>query len=365
MKTVITIIGTRPEIIKMSPLIPLFDDKFNHILIHSGQHYSPKMDAIFFEELNLRKPDYTFECGNLNSVEQVAQIMIKLESIVMKVNPDAIVVHGDTNTTLAGALTAAKYKGKGVKLVHVEAGCRSHNLQQAEEINRVIVDRVSDLMFVPTLSDSENLAAEGLPATKYFVTGNTVIDSCLRASAIVDTKTLLNKYHLTNGSYALMTMHRQETVDTEAILTEMIDAIEAIAEKIPVIFPLHPRTEKRMTEFSLSFKNKNIKIIEPVGYLDMIGLTKSARFCITDSGGLQEEASVLKIPTIVIRKETEYTHYVRDGILFLTGPYKDRILDKVDSLISDESSYQKFKSLNISFPTNSSQVILEKMEKLL
>jgi len=337
-KKILTIIGTRPEIIKMSPLIPLFDQNFDHILVHTGQHYSANMDKIFFEELNLRLPDYTFDCGGLSSVEQVAKIMIKLDEILQKQKIDAIIVHGDTNTTLAGALTGAKHKAEGLKVIHVEAGCRSHNLMQAEEINRLIVDRVSDYMFVPTKKDGEHLAQEGYSDTRFEVTGNTVVDSCIRTANTIDSKLILNEFKLEERQYALLTMHRQETVDSKDLLTSMVNVIDKISEKTQIVFPIHPRTEKMMKKFSLSFKSKNIKLIEPQGYLKMIGLLKSTGYCLTDSGGLQEEAATLRVPTIVLRNETEYTHYVDEGYLFVAGTSFDKIFELSNKLFESREN---------------------------
>jgi len=331
---VITIIGTRPEIIKMSPLIPLFDNEFNHILIHTGQHYSANMDKIFFEELDLRQPDYTFDCGGMSSVEQVAKIMIRLDEILQKQKINAIIVHGDTNTTLAGALTGAKYKAEGLKVIHIEAGCRSHNLLQAEEINRLVVDRVSDFMFVPTIDDAKNLINEGYSEDRFEVTGNTVVDSCVRTAESTDPGPILLEYGLKSRDYALLTMHRQETVDSFDNLRSMINTIDKISETIKIVFPIHPRTLKMMNEFDIKFESKNLEVIEPIGYLKMINLLKESAFCLTDSGGLQEEAATLRVPTIVLRNETEYLHYVREGILYLSGISSENIIEISTKLVN-------------------------------
>jgi UDP-N-acetylglucosamine 2-epimerase len=365
MKTVMTVIGTRPEIIKMSPLIPLLDKAFKHLLIHSGQHYSPNMDRIFFDELRLRQPDAVLDCGGLPPAEQVACVMTRLEKLIVAHKPDAVVVHGDTNTTLAAALTGAKYKESGVKVIHVEAGCRSRNPLQTEEINRLVVDRISDLMFVSTAGDAENLAREGIDPKAYHVTGNTVVDSCARAAGLVDDKSLMARFGLAACGYCLVTMHRQETVDHPVRLSGVLSALEAIAEKVPVVLPLHPRTAKKMADFGLAFKSPGFRILDPIGYTDMIGLMKNARFCVTDSGGMQEEVTVLRVPTLVIRKETEYMHYVKAGVLRLTGTDTAAILAGAEPFLKGPEEGERVNKLRIDFPEAASAEIVRRIASFL
>lgn len=365
MKTLMTVIGTRPEIIKMSPLIPMFDEKFKHIFVHSGQHYSPNMDEVFFRELKLRQPDAILDCGGLPPAEQVGKMMQKLEVLIIQHRPDALVVHGDTNTTLAAALTAAKYKESGVRIVHVEAGCRSHNPFQTEEINRLVVDRISDLMFVPTPNDAKNLVKEGIASNHFFVVGNTVVDSCRRTAGIVEDGPILAHYKLKPQKYCLLTMHRQETVDHKNRLFDVVAALESIAERLTVVFPMHPRTSKKMQEFGLTFQSQNIRIIDPVGYMEMIALVKNSKFCITDSGGLQEEVAVLRIPAIVIRNETEYMHYVQAGILKMTGTSTVAILEAAESLIKSPDEYNRIKNLEFELPVQCSIEIVNRITSFL
>lgn len=365
MKTVMTVIGTRPEIIKMSPLIPLFDAAFRHVFVHSGQHYSPNMDRIFFDELKIRQPDAVLDCGGLPPAEQVGTIMARLEKLMAAHRPDAVVVHGDTNTTLAAALTGAKYKEAGVKVIHVEAGCRSHNPAQTEEINRLVVDRISDLMFVPTAGDAENLAREGIDPGAWAVTGNTVVDSCLRAAGLVDDSAVLDRFGVEAQAYCLATLHRQETVDHADRLSGVLGALESIAGSLKVVVPLHPRTAKKMKEFGLSFRSRGFAIIDPIGYMDMIGLMKNARFCVTDSGGMQEEAVVLRVPALVIRRETEYAHYVRAGALRLTGTATRDILDAAEPLIRDRQECDRIKGLRIDIPQSASRDIVRRISAFL
>jgi UDP-N-acetylglucosamine 2-epimerase len=365
MKTVLTVIGTRPEIIKMSPLIPLLDGNFRHVFVHSGQHYSPNMDRIFFEELKLRQPDAVLDCGGLPPAEQVGTIMTRLEKVIVAERPDAVIVHGDTNTTLGAALAGAKYKESGVKVIHVEAGCRSHNPTMTEEINRMVVDRISDLMFVPTASDAVNLVREGIDPARYFVTGNTVVDSCRRTAGLVDDREILARSGLAAREYCLMTMHRQETVDHAERLAGILKAVESIAERLTLVLPLHPRTAKKMAEFGLAFRSKGFKIIEPVGYMEMIGLMKNARFCITDSGGMQEEVAVLRVPTLVIRNETEYRHYVDAGILRLTGTASAAILAAAEPLVRGHEECDRVRRLDVDLPVSASADIVSRIQAFL
>lgn len=365
MKTVMTVIGTRPEIIKMSPLIPLLDAAFRHVFVHSGQHYSPNMDRIFFDELKLRQPDAVLDCGGLAPAEQVGAIMTRLEKLIVAHRPDAVIVHGDTNTTLGAALAGAKYKESGVKIIHVEAGCRSHNPFQTEEINRLVVDRISDLMFVPTEADAANLAREGIAPALYQVTGNTVVDSCRRTAELVDDAAILNRSGVSARNYCLVTMHRQETVDYADRLSGVLKALETIAARITVILPLHPRTAKKMLEFGLAFTGPGFKIIDPVGYMEMIGLMKNARFCITDSGGMQEEVTVLRIPTLVIRKETEYMHYVKAGVLRLTGTDTAAILAAAEPFLKGPEEGERVKKLRIDLPEAASAEIVRRIASFL
>ncbi len=230
MKTVMTLIGTRPEIIKMSPLIPALDSEFRHILVHSGQHYSVSMDGVFFEELEIRNPDYNLGVGSSAPGQQTAGILDGFEKLILKFKPDIVIVHGDTNTTLAGALAASKYKSEGIKLAHVEAGARSFNINQPEEINRRIVDQVSDILFAPYYKDMENLIREGVDRDRIVVTkGNTVLESARRMAGLIDDSEILSRFDLLEKSFCIATFHRQETVDNMEKLGNICASIEEIA----------------------------------------------------------------------------------------------------------------------------------------
>ena len=328
----LTVLGTRPEIIKLSPLMPRLDEFGRHTIVHSGQHYSAEMDAVFFRELELRAPDRFLRVGSLPPVEQVASIAAGVEAVIRDVEPDWVIVHGDTNTTLGGALAAAKYRAAGVRLAHVEAGARSFNDLQPEELNRVLVDRMSHLLFAPTREDAANLAAEGVPAERVIVTGNTVVDACTRMAALVDGD---EPAGVRTHGYAVATLHRPETVDVPDVLPRLWHALGDVAALLPVVVLLHPRTRKMLDRFGVDPHAGGLDVREPVGYRDMIALLKEARFCITDSGGLQEEAAILAVPALVPRDATEHRRYVASGLHRLTSPNGEGLAAEAKLLMDD------------------------------
>jgi UDP-N-acetylglucosamine 2-epimerase len=274
------------------------------------------MDAVFFQELGLRKPDYTLSIGSRPPAAQVAGIAEGVENIILATYPDWVIVHGDTNTTLGGALAAVKQKHTGLRLAHVEAGARSFNLDQPEELNRILVDRMSDLLFAPTEIDARNLRNEGLSEESILITGNTVADSCRRMAGLINGEV---PNGLTRDGYVLATIHRQETVDNPDTLREVWKAMSSIALTVPVVLPIHPRARKMVDRENLRTDVPGLKIINPVGYREMIILLKNARFCMTDSGGVQEEAALLSVPALLLRDQTEHRRYVESGQHVLSG----------------------------------------------
>jgi len=359
MKKVITIIGTRPEIIKMSPLLPLLDASFEHILVHSGQHYSKDMDGVFFDELKLKKAKYFLEVGSHQPAKQLAIMMERFEDVFLKEKPDAVIVHGDTHTTLAGALVVSKHNMTECKLIHVEAGARSGNKYQQEEINRKIVDTVSDIHFVQVNNDITILKRENIDTSHSYVVGNSVIDSCKRASEFTNIN-FLDELNLKKNDYVLMTMHRQENVDDKEILKKYVNTINKLSEKIDIVYPLHPRTKKNLEGFNLEF-DKRIKIIEPIGYVDTITLVKYSRFCMTDSGGLQEEAAVLKTPTLVLRTETEAVQYIECGLHKLIKNDMNILREEFNKLLNDNELNQRV-SIKYDFPQDISKNVISIIE---
>ena len=329
---VVTVLGTRPEIIKLSPLLPRLDELGEHVIVHSGQHYSAEMDAVFFRELELRAPDRFLRVGSLAPAEQVARIATGVEAVIRDLWPDWVIVHGDTNTTLGGALAAAKHRAGGVRLAHVEAGARSFNDLQPEELNRVLVDRMAHLLFAPTDEDAANLAAEGIPEERVIVTGNTVMDACTRMATLVNGDAPPG---LPAHGYVVATLHRPETVDLPDVLPGLWGALGEVAGLLPVVILLHPRTRKMLARFGVDPHTRGLDVREPAGYREMIALLKGARFCITDSGGLQEEAAILGVPALVPREETEHRRYVTCGLHRLTGASGDALVREANLLMTD------------------------------
>jgi UDP-N-acetylglucosamine 2-epimerase (non-hydrolysing) len=311
---VVTLIGTRPEIIKISAVVPLLDERFEHILVHSGQHYSYEMDALFFRELGLRSADYTLAAGSASHAEQTARMLSRLEPILLDERPDMMLVHGDTNTTLSGGLCAAKL---GIPVTHMEAGCRSFNRAMPEELNRTVVDHLTDLLLPPDEIARQNLLAEGIPDSRIQIIGSTVIDAVERNRHFAAESPILQQLELEPGTYLVLTLHRAENTTPEQ-LPQMVRALNEAAERHPFIFPIHPRTAAALREQQLELAPR-IRVCEPLGYLDMLKLLGSAKALLTDSGGLQEEAAVLGTPVLIIRNETEWRYLVDAGANVLIG----------------------------------------------
>jgi UDP-N-acetylglucosamine 2-epimerase (non-hydrolysing) len=328
---VAVILGTRPEIIKMSPVITeLENQRLDYFILHTGQHYSYKMDRIFFEQLRLPEPKYNLNVGSGTHAEETGKIMIGTEKVLCDERPSVALVQGDTNTVLAGALAACKLQ---VKVGHVEAGLRSHDREMPEEINRLLADHISDYLFAPTENAHENLLKEGIAEDKIFVTGNTIVDALLRNIKLIDD----------NGSsdYFLVTLHRQENVDREERLRNIIKGLELVAKefKIPMIYPIHPRTKKRMEQFNIAGSNR-IKLIEPVDYLAFLKLLRNAKLVFTDSGGVQEEACILKVPCVTLRYNTERPETLEVGSNILAGAEPKNILEKTNLMINKSRDWK-------------------------
>jgi len=306
------ILGTRPEIIKMAPVIRACEQEgLDFQIIHSGQHYSYDMDKIFFEELKLPKPDYTLECSDITlHGAQTGAMLPKIEEVLIKEKPEIVLVEGDTNTVLAGALAASKLT---IPIGHVEAGLRSFDRHMPEEINRILTDHCSDLLFAPTEIAKRNLTTEGIPSEKIHLTGNTIVDAVQQNLKLAEEQS-----EERTDDYFLMTVHRQENVDSKESLSRLITELEELVTEYeyPIVFPIHPRTQKRLEEFNLfkHFKKiKGVELIKPQGYLNFLVLMKNARLVLTDSGGLQEEACCLQVPCVTLRENTERPETITVG----------------------------------------------------
>lgn len=348
---IITILGTRPEIIKLSPLIPLLDNEFNHKIIHTGQHYSYNMDKLFFEDLKLRDCDYTLNIGSASHAQQTGMMMKEIEMVLLKEKPDLVLVQGDTNSTLAGALTASKLQ---IKVAHIEAGCRSFDKQMPEEINRILVDHCANLLFATDENAYHNLLREGISKENIYLVGNTSVDACLRAINLFKRDKLDKKFE--KQDYVLVTIHRQENTSLNK-LKKIINSLNMISKRIKVIFPVHPRTRKILdkNEFKV---NENLRLTDPLGYKDFIGLLGNCRFVMTDSGGIQEEAAILNVPCLILRDNTEWINLVNVGKNVLLGTDEENIIDFVYNILDDEIKLENMRKVNYPIKKGASDAIV-------
>lgn len=332
---IISVIGARPQFIKaaaVSRAIVEHNEKYPdcpivEIIIHTGQHYDENMSQVFFEELDIPEPDYNLGIGSSSHAEQTGKMLQKIEAVLIKERPDWCLVYGDTNSTLAGALAAAKLH---IPVAHIEAGLRSFNRRMPEEINRVVTDHVSDILFCPTATSVDNLAKEGISTGVYQV-GDVMYDCILfyikRTKPIE--QEILERSGIRSKSYYLATVHRAENTDDSARLTNIFEALNEIATKdCPVVLPLHPRTVKYAQKHGLDLTN-HVKVMQPISYLEMLVLENNARLILTDSGGVQKEAYWLSVPCITLRDETEWVETVESGWNILSGADKHRIVNGV------------------------------------
>jgi len=327
------ILGTRPEIIKMSPIIrELEKQQLNYFILHTGQHYTYNMDKVFFKQLKLLEPKYNLKVGSGTHAEETGKMLIGIEKVLQNEKPDIVLVEGDTNTVLAGALAATKLL---IKVGHVEAGLRSYDKEMPEEINRILTDHISDHLFAPTQKAKENLMKEGIDKNKIFVTGNTIVD------AVLQNIKLTEEYaDPPYSEYFLVTLHRQENVDDPKRLQKIIRGLELVAKhfEIPIIYPIHPRTKKRITQFNINVSK--LKLIEPMDYLSFLKFLSNAELVFTDSGGVQEEACILKVPCVTLRYNTERPETLQVGANTLAGVEPTSILEKALIMINKEKNWE-------------------------
>lgn len=304
---VLVVAGARPNFIKVAPIIAeLKRRKIDFKLVHTGQHYDAAMSDAFFSDLGIPGPDYHLGVGSASHAVQTARIMEAFEPVLMESRPDWVVVVGDVNSTIACALVASKLKEEvGCRIAHVEAGLRSNDWRMPEEVNRVLTDRLSDLLLTHSPEALGNLVAEGIPARRIRFVGNVMIDSLFAQLERARELNLPGKYELERGRYAAATIHRPSNVDEPEALRVVLNALVKVAEFIPVVLPLHPRTRSRAATAGLSHLLNQIHVVEPLGYLEMLSLTDGAAVVITDSGGLQEESTALGVPCVTLREQTE------------------------------------------------------------
>ena len=338
---VLNIAGARPNFMKVAPIFAEMKrrpDEFAPMIVHTGQHYDAAMSDAFFDDLGMPKPDIYLGVGSGSHAVQTAKIMTEFEPVVLEHKPDWVLVVGDVNSTIACALVSAKL---GIKVAHVEAGLRSRDRSMPEEINRILTDSISDLLFTTSQDADENLKREGIPPEKIRFVGNVMIDSLLEHLKITERSKVREELGLNDKDYAVLTLHRPSNVDDKSTFAHILDALLAISERLPIIFPVHPRTRAKMDEFGFAdtIANSDICLIDPLGYLDFMRLYSGARLILTDSGGLQEETTVLGIPCLTLRNNTERPITIEMGTNLLVGTYPQKIkqaaFDVLDSVNSD------------------------------
>ncbi len=318
---ILSIVGARPQFIKCAPLSRVLRRDHQEILVHTGQHYDPEMSDIFFKELDIPRPDYNLGIGSGNHGEQTGKMLAEIEKVLIKEKPEMVLVFGDTNSTIAGALAASKLN---IKVGHVEAGVRSFDRMMPEEINRVLTDHISNLLFCPTVTAVKNLETEGITKGVHLV-GDVMIDALIYNRKLADERSkIIEKIGLVKGEYLVLTVHRPSNTDN---IENMRSIIKAAAESgMSVVFPVHPRTEKYLKEYGLlDSMPSNMKLIQPVGYLDMLRLMSGAKKILTDSGGIQKEAFMLGVPCITLRENTEWMETLVGGWNVLVGGNKEKI----------------------------------------
>jgi UDP-N-acetylglucosamine 2-epimerase (non-hydrolysing) len=335
-KFIYLVAGARPNFMKIAPLIKEFQkEKLKFKLIHTGQHYDHNMSEVFFDDLGIPEPDIYLNVGSGTHAVQTAKILIEFEKLLIKEVPLLVVVVGDVNSTLACALVAKKLH---INVAHVEAGLRSFDLKMPEEVNRLLTDQISDFLFTTEKSAAVNLRNEGISADKVFFVGNLMIDTLITNLEKAKKLNLLDKYNLKKNEYALITLHRPSNVDTKENLEKMLNILNFLQEKIKVFFPIHPRTKKNLEKFDLeiNIKDLNIVLSNPIGYLEFLNLMTNARLILTDSGGIQEEASYLKIPILTAREGTERPITVDEGTNTIIGNDLAKTKKYIEEIISNK-----------------------------
>ena len=337
---IICVAGARPNFMKIAPLMAAFKKRpeVRTFLVHTGQHYDERMSRLFFEQLGIPRPDINLEVGSASHAVQTAEIMQRFEPVVLQEQPDVVLVVGDVNSTIACALVAAKLH---VPVAHVEAGLRSFDRRMPEEINRVLTDAIGDFLFVTEPSGVANLKAEGVPDEKVHFVGNVMIDTLLANLDKARASRVLEDLGLEPRGYVAMTLHRPSNVDDSQVLGRVLGAVREVAAELPVVFPAHPRTRKNMEEFGYfeagGRESDRLRIVEPLGYLEFLKLMAEARLVLTDSGGIQEEATILKVPCLTLRENTERPVTVEVGCNQIVGTDPERILSAFRRVMETET----------------------------
>jgi UDP-N-acetylglucosamine 2-epimerase (non-hydrolysing) len=337
MKKIMIVAGARPNFMKIAPLLKEFGnykDQFHVMLIHTGQHYDFEMSESFFQDLEIPVPCVHLEIGSETHAVQTANIMTAFETLLHKERPELVVVVGDVNSTLACSLVATKMN---IKVAHVEAGLRSFDRTMPEEINRIVTDSISDYLFVSEETGCVNLEKEGVNRGKVHFVGNVMIDTLLSNMPKIDKSSILKTHSLQPKNYAVLTLHRPANVDTRESLLEIYEILKTTAGRIKIVYPVHPRTKKMMERHALleSFAGlDNFLMVNPLGYIDFLHLVKNSKFVLTDSGGIQEETTLLKVPCLTMRENTERPVTINEGTNILVGRNKSKVLEIVDTVLA-------------------------------
>jgi UDP-N-acetylglucosamine 2-epimerase (non-hydrolysing) len=334
------VLGTRPEIIKMSPIIRVLEKKsIEFFILHTGQHYSYNMDQVFFEQLKLPQPRYNLKVGSGTHAEETGKMMIGIEKVLVDEKPSIVLVEGDTNSVLAGSLAAVKV---GLDVGHVEAGLRSFDRSMPEEINRIVADHISQILFAPTEKAKRNLLYEGIKEEKIYVTGNTIVDAVYQNLELANGsvgKSVLESLGVVEGNYFLATVHRQENVDNPKRFKGILEGLKLVQDYfgMPIVYPIHPRSRKMMKEYG--FDPGRMVLTEPLDYLSFLTLESRAELVFTDSGGVQEEACILKVPCVTLRDNTERPETLEVGANILAGTSPNSILEKASIMLKQSRSW--------------------------
>jgi UDP-N-acetylglucosamine 2-epimerase (non-hydrolysing) len=340
MLKIINVVGARPNLMKVAPLMEAYErvDGIDPLLVHTGQHYDANMSDLFFRQLGIPEPQLNLGVGSGSHAVQTAEIMRAFEPVLLEHKPDAVLVIGDVNSTIACGLVAVKL---GIRLVHVEAGLRSFDRGMPEEVNRVLTDAISDLLFCSEQSGVDNLRREGIPDAKVHFVGNVMIDTLLRHRERADQSKILEELAVGEGPYAVLTLHRPSNVDDPEILTGLLDVLEVVQSDMPVLLPAHPRTRDMLERFGLAKRAasfRNFRMIDPLGYLDFLRLMATARVVLTDSGGIQEETTILNVPCLTLRENTERPVTVELGTNQIVGQDPKQIVAAYRRVIDGEAA---------------------------
>lgn len=347
MLRIINVVGARPNFMKMAPIIEAMNRRagsFQQCLVHTGQHYDERMSKSFFTDLGMPRPDLDLGVGSGSHAEQTARIMVEFEKVCLERAPDLVIVVGDVNSTMACAVTAKKL---GIKVAHVEAGLRSRDMSMPEEINRLCTDVLCDYLFTTDHFAHENLLAEGIAPERIFFVGNVMIDTLLKHRELAGRMDLMQRWGLKPRGFATLTLHRPSNVDNPEVLRGILDALRTIGNEIPIVFPIHPRTKKMIEQFRLgeyfssSTNPQGLWMTEPLSYLEFLHLNMHATMVITDSGGLQEETTVLGVPCVTLRNNTERPITCEMGTNVIVGNSRDRILHHALALLKGDLPHGK------------------------